>query len=295
MKIAAIIPSYNSAHFLQECIDSVLRQTYEVAEIIVVDDGSTDNPRAVVDSYPPGRVKYFYQPNGGLSSARNTGLRETTSPWVGFLDADDRWEPRKIELQVKALEANPDAVFCYTSKILAGPNGPEGIHHAESPEGNWPRLRYENMITPSTVVIRRDVLEAVGGFDDQLRACEDWDLWVRLGPGCKMVKVDEPVTWYRSSTGSLSMNHERMLSSVARMLQTSLPLGLGGLSRWMWLKRAWSAELARCAVTARTLHDRRDRGLLLRSLATWPSPWFLSWRWKALPLYLLGIRSSAKP
>jgi glycosyltransferase involved in cell wall biosynthesis len=294
VKIAAIIPSYNSAHFLKECIDSVLQQTYEVAEIIVVDDGSTDNPRAVVDSYPPGRVKYFYKPNGGLSSARNAGVRETTSPWVGFLDADDRWEPRKIELQVKALEANPDAVFCYTSKILAGPNGPEGFHYAAPPEGNWPRLRYENMITPSTVLMRRDVLEAVGGFDEQLRACEDWDLWVRLGPDCKMVKVDEPVTWYRSSTGSLSMNHEKMLAAVAHMLQTSLPLGLSGLNRWMWLKRAWSAELGRCAITARALHDPRDRRLLLRSLATWPSPLFLTWRWKALPLYLFGIRSAAK-
>jgi hypothetical protein len=140
--------------------------------------------------------------------------------------------------------------------------------------------------------MRRDVLQAVGGFDDKLRACEDWDLWVRLGPGCKMVAVEEPVTWYRTSTSSLSMNHEKMLASVARMLQTSLPLGLAGLNRWVWLKRAWSAELSRCAITARSLHDPRDLRLLLRSLATWPSPFFLSWRWKALPLYLFGIRST---
>ena len=290
MKIAAIIPAYNSAHFLKGCIDSILGQTYPLAEIIVVDDGSRDNTREIVESYASERVRYFWQVNGGLSAARNTGVRETTSPWVGFLDADDRWEPRKIELQVKALEADPEAVFCYTGKLLAGPGDRMSVAEAFPAERLWPRMRYENNITPSTVVMRRDVLEAAGGFDEKLRACEDWDLWVRLGPGCRMVAVKEPVTWFRLSEGSMSMDTDRMLTAVGRMLETSLPKGLSGPSRWAWLRRAWSAELSRCALSARELRDRRSLSLLLRSIAAWPSPFFLSWRWKALVLHAAGIR-----
>lgn len=291
MKIAAIIPAYNSAHFLKDCIDSILQQTFPVAEIIVVDDGSTDDPRAVVETYSDPRIRYFRQKNGGLANARNTGVRETTSPWVGFLDADDRWEPRKLELQVKALQADPEAVLCYTGKLLAGPGELRSVAPAEPVEKNWPKLRYQNTITPSTVIIRRDALEAVGGFDDQLRACEDWDLWVRLGPKCRMVAVDEPVTWYRMTANSLSTNVDRMLTSVERMLKTSLPLGLSGWERWVWLRRAWAAELSRCALSARDARQRRYLSLLLRSLATWPSPFFISWRWKALMLALGPSRS----
>jgi len=151
----------------------------------------------------------------------------------------------------------------------------------------WPRLRYENPITPSTVIIRRDVLEEVGGFDEKMIACEDWDLWVRLGPGCKMVGVDEPLTWYRVTPNSMSMNTERMLSAVSRMLSTSLLKGLSGWSRWSWGRRAWSAELSRCAITARNARSPQALSLLLRSLKTWPSPFFLPRRWKSLLVYLL--------
>jgi len=229
-------------------------------------------------------VHYFWQENRGLSAARNAGVRETASPWVGFLDADDRWEPRKIELQVKALEADPEAVLCYTGKLLAGPGERRSVVEAFPADRLWPRMRYENNITPSTVVMRRDALATAGGFDEKLRACEDWDLWVRLGPGCRMVAVKDPVTWYRVSEGSMSMDADRMLAAVSRMLATSLPRGLSGLSRWAWLRRAWSAELSRCALSAREVRDRRSRRFLLRSLAAWPSPFFLSWRWKALAL-----------
>jgi glycosyltransferase involved in cell wall biosynthesis len=295
MRIAAIIPAYNSAHFLKGCIDSVLQQTCPLAEIIVVDDGSRDNTREIVESYPPDRVRYFWRPNGGLSAARNTGVQQTTSPWVGFLDADDRWEPRKIELQQKALAANPAAVLCYTGKLVALPDGRRAIADAFPAGRLWPRMRYENNITPSTVIMRRDVLEAAGGFDEKLRACEDWDLWVRLGPQCKMVAVHEPVTWYRMSDSSMSMEIDRMLTAVTRMLETSLPRGLNGFSRWTWLRRAWSAELSRAAISARKLHDPRRLSFLLRSLAVWPSPFFLSWRWKALLLYALRPFTGRRP
>ena len=286
MQIAAVIPAYNSAHFLGECLDSILRQTHPVNEIIVVDDGSRDNTREVVESYP-GPVRYLWQKNAGAPAARNVGVRQTTSPWIAFLDADDQWEPRKIELQVKALHTNPEAVLCYTAKRLVSSEGLLGVVPATPPDRLWPLLRYANPITPSTVVMRRDAFEAAGGFDERLPPCEDWDLWFRLGPGCHMVAVEEPATFYRLTPTSISMNIDLMMSAVNKMLATSLLKDLKGWERWSWRRRAWSAELARCAISAEEVSDPRALPLLLRSLATWPSPWFIPRRWKSLPIYLL--------
>ena len=285
MQVSVVIPAYNSSEFLPLCIESVLRQTYPVAETIVVDDGSQDNTREIVERYR-NSVRYFWRPNGGLSSARNAGVRQTTSPWVAFLDADDRWDPRKIELQVKALESKPEAGLCYTGKLLIGPDGVGTVCGVVPANRLWPMLRYANPITPSTVVLRRDLFEKAGGFDERLRACEDWDLWFRLGPQCQMVAVDEPVTLYRVTPTSMSRDTNRMLDALERMLATSLLKDLSGWERWAWRQRAWSAELSRCAITARELRDPQSLSLILRSLATWPSPVFLSWRWKALLVYL---------
>src|ERR1700722_4973609 len=193
LEVAAIIPAYNSAHWLRPCIESILGQTYPITEIIVVDDGSQDNTKEVVESYG-NAVRYYWRPNGGLSAARNTGVEQTTSPWIAFLDADDRWTPRKIELQVRALEANPQAVLCYTRMVLVSPDGAQQVGELTPPDRLWPILRYANQIAPSTVVMSRDAFLRAGRFDEELKACEDWDLWFRLGRQSEMVAVDEPVT-----------------------------------------------------------------------------------------------------
>ena len=289
LQIAVVIPAYNSARFLREGLDSVLSQTYPVAEIIVVDDGSKDNTREVVESYAP-PVRYFWQANSGVSPARNGGVQETTSPWVAFLDADDAWEPRKIERQVKALQANPDAVLCYTGKLFIGPDGPGQVCEAIAADHLWPLLRYQNPITPSTVLMRRDVFEAAGGFDKRFLGCEDWDLWFRLGSQAKMVALNEPLTRYRVTPTGLSMNFDKMLSEVGKMISISLIKDLRGWERGSWRRRAWSAELSRCAISAREVSDPRALPFLLRSLAMWPSPRFLSKRWKSLAVYLFRPR-----
>jgi hypothetical protein len=293
VRIAVIIPAYNNAHYLRECLDSVLGQTCPVSEVIVVDDGSLDNTREVVESYP-GPVRYFRQENAGAPSARNAGVRQTSSPWIAFLDADDRWDPRKIELQVKALEANPGAILCYTAVRLFSAEGDGGVLRATPVDRLWPAMRYANGIALSTVMMRRDAFAAAGGFDEKLPPCEDWDLWFRLGPGCPMAAVEEPVTLYRLTPTSISRNIDLMLSAVNRMLATSLLKDLRGWERWSWRRRAWSAELSRSAITARETGDPRALSLLLRSLATWPSPWFLPKRWQSLPVYLLRGREGKR-
>jgi glycosyltransferase involved in cell wall biosynthesis len=286
LEVAAIIPAYNSAHWLRPCIESILGQTYPITEIIVIDDGSQDNTREVVESYG-NAVRYYWRPNGGLSAARNTGVEQTTSPWIAFLDADDRWTPRKIELQVRALEANPQAVLCYTRMVLVSPDGAQQVGELTPPDRLWPILRYANQITPSTVVMSRDAFLKAGRFDEELKACEDWDLWFRLGPQSRMVAVDEPVTLYRLTPNSLSSKIDLMLASVERMLAKTLLRDLTGWRRWCWRRRVWSAELWRCAVTAREVRSPRALPLLLRSIATWPLPWFIPMRFKSLLVYLL--------
>ena len=232
--------------------------------------------------------------DAGAPSARNAGVRQTSSPWIAFLDADDRWDPRKIELQVKALEANPGAILCYTAVRLFSAEGDGGVLRATPVDRLWPAMRYANGIALSTVMMRRDAFAAAGGFDEKLPPCEDWDLWFRLGPGCPMAAVEEPVTLYRLTPTSISRNIDLMLSAVNRMLATSLLKDLRGWERWSWRRRAWSAELSRCAITARETGDPRALSLLLRSLATWPSPWFLPKRWQSLPVYLLRRREGKR-
>jgi len=119
MRVSAIIPCYNYGKYLPRAIDSILAQTRPVSEILVVDDGSTDNTREVATSYGD-RVQYIFQQNQGRAAARNHGMREATGDWIALLDADDWWFPEKIELQLKAAAARPEAVLVYTGIKLSG-------------------------------------------------------------------------------------------------------------------------------------------------------------------------------
>ena len=285
MRVSVIIPAYNSSHFLRQCIESVLAQSCPASEILVVDDGSTDNTREVVESYPP-PVRYHWRPNGGIARARNTGVRQTTSPWVAFLDADDWWETRKIQLQKDALDRVPGAALCYTSKVFVCSDGLRFMDPAVSPDRLWPMLRYMNPIAPSSVMMRRDVFDEVGGFDAELKACEDWEFWFRLGPNRRMVAVHEPVTCYRVTPTSRSTDVDRILKGVKALVADTFVKDLRGWERWAWHRRAWSAELGRCAITARQTQSLRALALITRSLMVWPSPFFVPRRWKQLLVYL---------
>jgi teichuronic acid biosynthesis glycosyltransferase TuaG len=285
IQISVIIPSYNSARFLETSVGSVLRQSYPAAEIIVVDDGSSDDTPEVAARYGPS-VRYIRRPNGGLSAARNTGLKNASHPWVAFLDADDWWDSRKLELQVGALQGCPEALLCYTARLLVYSDGSQEIREACPTADVWRNLRHENSITPSTVLMRRDLCLKAGGFDEKLAACEDWDLWFRLGPDCRMVAVEAPVTTYRVSTTSMSGDIDRMLTGVRVMLDRTLLRDLTGFRRWFWKRRIWSSQLFRCAIVAREAkHPERSLSLLIRSFAAWPSPLFLAQRWSFLAVH----------
>ncbi len=195
MKISVIIPTWNRAHCLLSAIESVCRQTQPVHEILVIDDGSKDATRNIVPGKIPG-VRYHYQDNHGVSHARNTGIRLATGDWIALLDSDDRWHPAKLEHQARALQDHPDYAICHTDEIWIRNGKRVNPMRKHVKKGghifrhNLPRCA----ISPSSVLINKQLLETIGSFDEHLPACEDYDLWLRLCARHPVLYLDEPLT-----------------------------------------------------------------------------------------------------
>ena len=294
MRVSAVIPCYNYGKYLARAIDSILAQTHPVAEIIVVDDGSSDNTREIATSFGD-RVRYIFQENRGRAAARNHGIREATGDWIALLDADDWWLPNKIELQVQALAQRPGAVLVYTGVRCEDPDGGVIVYRATDPRRLWPALRYFNGVTgsASAALIRRDALMAVSGFNESLRDCEDWDCWVRLARDHPFAAVSEPVTVLMLWPGSASRQNDSMLANTRKLIETTLVADLTGWRRFLWRHRIWSAALFGAAVNARQQGRREERAWLFQSLRHWPSPVFMPKRWWALYRNLVGLSRSA--
>ena len=181
MNISVIIPTHNRAHTIGRAIESVLKQSLSPAEVIVVDDGSTDDTAELIQHDFPD-CRYLHQQNQGVSSARNSGISAADSEWLAFLDSDDEWMPDKLATQAAALECNPDVHLCHTEEIWIrnGKRVNQMKKHAKT--GGWIFQHCLPLcaISPSSVIIHRSLFEAVGLFDETLPACEDYDLWLRI-------------------------------------------------------------------------------------------------------------------
>jgi len=181
LEVSVIIPTYNRGWILKEAIDSVLAQEFRDFELIVVDDGSTDNTPQILESYAQD-LTVIRQPNRGVSAARNRGIVAANGRLISFLDSDDLWLPRKLSSQVNFFNSNPEAVINQTEEIWIR-NGvrvnPKTRHH--KPSG----MIFEQslalcLVSPSAVMMKRFLFDAVGLFDEDLPACEDYDLWLRI-------------------------------------------------------------------------------------------------------------------
>jgi glycosyltransferase involved in cell wall biosynthesis len=295
MHVSAVIPCYNYGRYLDRAIESILAQTHPVSEIIIVDDGSSDNTREVTASFGD-RVRYIFQENRGRAAARNHGVRAASGDWIAFLDADDRWLPEKIELQLQVLARKPEAALIYTSAWYERRDGTRlFLAQATDPARLWPTLRYSNCVTggASSALIRRDILVAEGGFNEQLRECEDWDCWVRLRRKHVFAAVGMPVTALTIWPGSASFNNDRMLAYTQQLMDTTLLNGLRGWRRAAWRRRIWSAALFGASINARQQARSRERALLFKSVLHWPSPLFVPKRWWALYRCLVGLSGAA--
>jgi glycosyltransferase involved in cell wall biosynthesis len=182
-RVSVVIPTYNYSHFILDAVKSVLAQDVRDLEVIVVDDGSTDNTCDVIEPYTD-RVKYIYQENAGLSAARNTGICKSSGEFILFLDADDVLGPHSIASQVSSFESNPVAAIVVCENKLFRETDRNG---RPKPFGSWPlfqrdlpvHLCYFNIAPPHAFLFRRQVIIETGWFDEQLTACEDYDFWLR--------------------------------------------------------------------------------------------------------------------
>ncbi len=209
--MTVVIPTRDRLGFVTEAVASVLDQTFPDLELVVVDDGSRDGTAGhLVSRFQDPRLKVVIQENRGVSAARNRGVREGRGRWVAFLDSDDRWLPGKLARQLAALDGHPDHPAAYTGEIWyrngrwANPRAAHAKHSGRIFRRCLPLC----IISPSSVVLRRDVFDALGGFDESLPACEDYDLWLRLAARHPVLLVPERLIVKRNGhPGQLSRAH----------------------------------------------------------------------------------------
>lgn len=208
--VSVVIPTYNYGKYLPDAIESVLSQTFKNYELIIVDDGSTDNTKEVVRPYLKNtRIRYHYQENTGQSSAKNVGIKLARGDFIAFLDADDSWLPDKLELQMKLFQANPALGVVYSRRLFIAEDGND-IYHEQPKKlyaGNvlYPMFMYGNhFLCSSTSVVRKECFAKVGLFDQALEASEDFDLWLRIAIHYPFDFVDKPLIKFRAGHSSVS-------------------------------------------------------------------------------------------
>ena len=193
-QVTVIIPTYNRDWIVGEAIDSVLIQDFSDYELIVVDDGSEDETAAILATYGD-KIKVLRQPNRGVSAARNAGIASATGSLVAFLDSDDLWLPQKLSTQVKFFAEHPKAVINQTQEhwIRNGVRVNPKKRHLKFSGMIFERLLAICLVSPSAVMIKKTLFDAVGVFDERLPACEDYDLWLRISSRYPVHLIDTPL------------------------------------------------------------------------------------------------------
>jgi len=206
--VSVIIPTFNRGWIIKEAIDSVLNQAFESFELIVVDDGSTDNTLDILTEYKD-RIILIKQRNRGVSAARNRGMDAASGRFIAFLDSDDLWLPQKLNRQIEFFDSNPDALICQTQEtwIRDGVRVNPGKRHRKVSGMIFEPSLHLCLVSPSAVMVKRSLLDEVGFFDENLPACEDYDMWLRIGYKHPIFLIDTPLIIKRGGhTDQLSKN-----------------------------------------------------------------------------------------
>lgn len=218
--VSVVIPTHNRAHYVTEAIDSVLAQSYPWVEIIVVDDGSTDNTRDVLLAYGS-RLQYIHQQNynRGPAAALNRGIRDARGTYIALLDDDDTWRPDKLALQIPILENDPALGFLGSDLWITDAAGHITSRFSQPADvpATFAGLIDYNMLGNSSVVIRRTVFDAVGGFDANLRTTQDYDLWLRMAKVSTFRCLDVPTTMWRIHGANKHLNKVQKLEDRIRI------------------------------------------------------------------------------
>ena len=221
-KVSVIIPTYNASKFIAETIKSVLAQTYRDSEVIVVDDGSTDNTAEIVRSFG-NQVRYIYKKNGGPGSARNVGVKNANGEYLTFLDHDDLWLPEKLELQTQVLDSQPEIQMVYAEAYL-GVDEPTKtcFRFGKAYSGRiFDKLFVGNFIPNLTALVRRECLEKLGPFDEtgRMLTTDDYHMWLRLSAQFPVYCIDKPLARFRLHASNLSRNVERATMDTLATLE----------------------------------------------------------------------------
>ncbi len=221
--VSVVLPTYNRAHLLSESIGSVLAQGYSDFEILVVDDGSTDNTREVVAGIDDKRIRYVeLTPNRGQASARNVGIKEAKADLIAFQDSDDIWMPEKLGMQVSALRESPPGtgvVYTAYERICGNRRDVLPSRRIVATTGDvHAQLLRGNFITTQTTIVRRECFEKAGSFNESQKSMDDWDLFIRLSKDCHFVFVDKLLVQCRVQSDSVSVDMDRFVCAYERIL-----------------------------------------------------------------------------
>ncbi|TPE63346.1 glycosyltransferase [Sandaracinobacter neustonicus] len=231
--MSVVIPAYNREATIETAVRSVLSQTRPPLEVIVVDDGSADATAARVEAIADPRVRLIRQPNGGISAARNSGIRESRGNWIAFQDSDDEWLPRKLERQLATLAAatdDPVAVYCgllitgTADDPATGRTGRQRIAYHPDPAVTHvsghilPTLMATNPISTQTLLARRQTLIDIGMFDTSLKSLVDWDIAIRLAEQGSIAFTDEPLVIQRFTPNSITRDRAKRVDSWIALL-----------------------------------------------------------------------------
>jgi glycosyltransferase involved in cell wall biosynthesis len=224
-------------------VDSALSQTFRDFEVLVIDDGSTDDTEAVIRQYGE-RVRCIHQRNSGVAAARNRGINESRGRYVAFLDADDTWAADKLQAQVTALRKNPDYLACYTAfTVVSTDLRPLRITRNNHQNKTLEELLLRGNVIGSicTVLCERSLFDAAGGFDTSLSQCADWDMWVRIAGRTEFLYLDLPLATYRQHDTNMSRDAGLLERDSMRVLEKGF--GAPGLDETLIGRRR--AALAR--------------------------------------------------
>lgn len=220
--VSVVIPAYNAARTVRAAIDSALDQTVSDLEVIVVDDGSSDDTAEIVEGICDPRVYLVHQSNCGAAAARNTGIRHATGTWVALLDSDDLWLSHKLERQLAVLDANPSVLAVESGAYFV--NDALNVLHVrrcvqpENPLLTF--LRFQNLPNAaSTWVFARCMVEKMGMFDPSLEILEDWDISIKIARYCNPICIPEPLSLYRVHAGNRSRDLDIHIASGFQVLR----------------------------------------------------------------------------
>ncbi len=220
-KVSVVIPAYNKVELTIRTIKSVLSQTYKYIEIIVVDDGSTDNTPSRLRIFGD-QITYIRKTNGGACSARNMGIEHSSGEYIALIDCDDIYYPEKIEKSVKRLDSEPDTGFVYTGAFFIDDDDEIISEHKiiDHPPSGWitSSLIISNFICNSTVVVKKECFRKIGNFDESIFIPADWDMWIRLSEKYKAAYIDENLTGYRLTQSYSARNIEQGINEAIYVL-----------------------------------------------------------------------------